>query len=89
MTAMTVSVRKTTIAGDRVEMIISDHEDPAVAKLHLQITIDVPNKDQVWPLGLVEAIALASARNAIGAQIQERTQIHGPISRYVPGSSGS
>jgi hypothetical protein len=81
---MATSVRTTRVTGNRVEIVLSDTDDPLIATVHIQIAVDVPGRDPSWPLGLVEAIALASARNAIGAQIQERTQIHGPISRYVP-----
>lgn len=74
-------VRKTTIQGDLVEITLCDADDPTAAGLTVHIFHRQAPCDPNQPLAVIQAIALAAAREAISGQIQERTRTHGPVPR--------
>lgn len=77
---MATQALQTVVSPDRIEVIISDHLDVDQAHVLVRISYRIQT-DQNEALAVIQARALAAAREALSAEIQERTRVHGPVPR--------
>jgi hypothetical protein len=75
---MPLPIQRTTVAGNSIEVIISDAPEIEGATLWIQVKVS-PGVNRALPLAVLQAIALRDARDEISEQIQEITQTHGPL----------
>lgn len=85
MTAATLALIETTIAGKTVRMLLADSDDPALEWIELQV---IPGEYVIgnqkltehadhMPLAATRLAALRRAQTAIGAEIERLSKILG------------